>query len=124
ETTTVHAHNEHNEIESAQGLIDAIRAGLRVVVVPEAGVPSISDPCYRLTRRSIAADIAVTVAPGASAALAALVVSGLPTDRFAFEGFLPRKAGEKTKTLTALGDETRSLIFYESPHRTAATLQA
>src|SRR5699024_872112 len=66
----------------------------------------------------------VTVAPGASAAVTALVLSGLPTDRFAFEGFLPRKAGEKTKALAALADETRTLIFYESPHRTAATLQA
>lgn len=123
-TATVVSHHEHNETESAQGLIDAIRAGQHVVFVPEAGMPAISDPGYRLTQRAIAADIAVTVAPGASAALAALVVSGLPTDRFAFEGFLPRKAGEKTKTLAALGDETRSLIFYESPHRTAATLQA
>ncbi len=123
-TATVVSHHEHNETESAQGLIDAIRAGQNVVFVPEAGMPAISDPGFRLTQHAIAADIAVTVAPGASAALAALVVSGLPTDRFAFEGFLPRKAGEKTKTLTALADETRSLIFYESPHRTAATLQA
>jgi len=122
-TATVVSHHEHNEAESAQGLIDAIGAGQSVVFVPEAGMPAISDPGYRLTQRAIAANIAVTVAPGASAALAALVVSGLPTDRFAFEGFLPRKAGEKARTLKALADETRSLIFYESPHRTAATLQ-
>src|SRR5699024_11098726 len=103
-------------------LIDAVRSGQRVVFVPEAGMPAISDPGYRLTQEAIAANIPVTVAPGASAAITALVLSGLPTDRFAFEGFLPRKAGDKANVLSALADEARSLIFYESPHRTAATL--
>lgn len=123
-TATVVSHHEHNEAESAKGLIAALQSGQRVVFVPEAGMPAISDPGYRLTQEAIAADIAVTVAPGASAAITALVLSGLPTDRFAFEGFLPRKAGDKTKVLIALADETRSLIFYESPHRTAATLHS
>lgn len=121
---TVVSHHEHNEVDSAAGLIDAVRSGQRVVFVPEAGMPAISDPGYRLTQEAIAADIPVTVAPGASAAIIALVLSGLPTDRFAFEGFLPRKAGDKAKVLSVLADETRSLIFYESPHRTAATLES
>src|SRR5690625_6385396 len=95
-----------------------------MMYVPEAGMPAISDPGYRLTQQAIAADVPVTVAPGASAALTALVLSGLPTDRFAFEGFLPRKAGEKATVLAGLAGESRTLIFYESPHRTAATLEA
>ena len=123
-TGSVVSHHEHNEAESARGLIDAVREGKTVVFVPEAGMPAISDPGYRLTQEAIAANVAVTVAPGASAAITALVLSGLPTDRFAFEGFIPRKAGEKAKTLTALATETRTLIFYESPHRTADTLRA
>lgn len=123
-SATVVSHHEHNEAESAKGLIAAARSGQRVVFVPEAGMPAISDPGYRLTTEAIAASIPVTVAPGASAAITALVLSGLPTDRFAFEGFIPRKTGEKAKVLAALAAETRTLIFYESPHRTAATLQA
>lgn len=123
-SATVVSHHEHNEADSAAGLIDAVRQGKHVVFVPEAGMPAISDPGYRLVQEAVAADIGVTVAPGASAALAALVLSGLPTDRFAFEGFLPRKSGEKTAVLTGLAEETRTLIFYESPHRTAATLEA
>ncbi|MDN6411465.1 MAG: 16S rRNA (cytidine(1402)-2'-O)-methyltransferase [Yaniella sp.] len=121
---TVVSHHEHNEVDSAAGLIDAVRSGQRVVFVPEAGMPAISDPGYRLTQEAIAANIPVTVAPVASAAITALVLAGLPTDRFAFEGFLPRKAGDKANVLSALADETRSLIFYESPHRTAATLES
>ena len=123
-TGTVVSHHEHNEVESAKGLIAAVQAGKSVVFVPEAGMPAISDPGYRLTQEAIAADIPVTVAPGASAAITALVLSGLPTDRFAFEGFIPRKAGEKATVLAALAAETRTLIFYESPHRTADTLRA
>lgn len=121
---TVVSHHEHNEVESSKGLIDAIHAGKRVVFVPEAGMPAVSDPGYRLTREAIAANIPVTVAPGASAAITGLVLSGLPTDRFAFEGFLPRKTGDKAKALSALAAESRTLIFYESPHRTAVTLRA
>lgn len=123
-TGTVVSHHEHNEVESSKGLIAAVQAGKSVVFVPEAGMPAISDPGYRLTKEAIAADIPVTVAPGASAAITALVLSGLPTDRFAFEGFIPRKAGEKATVLAALAAETRTLIFYESPHRTADTLRA
>ncbi len=122
-TGTVVSHHEHNEAESAKGLIQAVRDGKHVVFVPEAGMPAISDPGYRLTQEAIAAGVDITVAPGASAAVTALVLSGLPTDRFAFEGFIPRKAGEKAKALAALAAETRTLIFYESPHRTADTLR-
>ena len=121
---TVVSHHEHNEAESSKGLIEAVLAGKNVVFVPEAGMPAISDPGYRLTQEALAADVEVTVAPGASAAMTALVLSGLPTDRFAFEGFIPRKTGEKTRTLAGLAAETRTLIFYESPHRTAETLRA
>lgn len=123
-TGTVVSHHAHNETESAKGLIEAVRNGQHVVFVPEAGMPAISDPGYRLTQEAIAADIPVTVAPGASAVLTALVLSGLPTNRFAFEGFLPRKTGEKATLLAGLAAETRTLIFYESPHRTAETLRA
>lgn len=123
-SATVVSHHEHNEAESAKGLIEAVRAGKNVVFVPEAGMPAISDPGYRLTQEAIAGGIVVTVAPGASAAITALVLSGLPTDRFAFEGFIPRKAGEKANALTELAAETRTLIFYESPHRTVETLHA
>lgn len=121
---TVVSHHEHNETESAKGLIEAVGAGQSVVFVPEAGMPAISDPGYRLIQHAIAADIPVTVAPGASAAITGLVLSGLPTARFAFEGFLPRKTGEKVTMLAGLAAETRTLIFYESPHRTADTLAA
>ena len=121
---TVVSHHEHNEAESAKGLIEAVRSGKSVVFVPEAGMPAISDPGYRLVQEAIAADIPVTVAPGASAAITGLVLSGLPTARFAFEGFLPRKTGEKATLLAGLAAETRTLIFYESPHRTADTLAA
>src|SRR5699024_9801219 len=121
---TVVSHHEHNEVDSAAGLLDAVQSGQRVVFVPEAGMPAISDPGYRLAQEAIAVGIPVTVAPGASAAITALVLSGLPTDRFAFEGFLPRKTGDRAKVLAALASETRSLIFYESPHRTAATLNS
>lgn len=121
---TIVSHHEHNEVESSKGLIESLRQGKHVVFVAEAGMPAISDPGYRLTRDAIDAGIEVSAAPGASAAITALVLSGLPTDRFAFEGFLPRKTGERNTTLAALAAETRTLIFYESPHRTAVSLEA
>jgi len=95
-----------------------------VVVVSDAGMPLVSDPGYRLLTVAIAADAPIEVFPGPSAALAALALSGLPTDRFAFEGFPPRKEGEKAAALAALAGEQRTLIFFESPHRVAATLAA
>lgn len=114
--------HEHNEGRVAQRLVDRVLAGDTVVVVSDAGMPLVSDPGYRLLTVAIAADVPIEVLPGPSAALAALALSGLPTDRFAFEGFPPRKEGEKASALGALAAEQRTLIFFESPHRVAATL--
>jgi 16S rRNA (cytidine1402-2'-O)-methyltransferase len=95
-----------------------------VVVVTDAGMPSVSDPGYRLVDAAVAAGIRVTCVPGPSAVLMALAVSGLPVDRFCFEGFLPRKPGEKARGLAALADERRTMVFFEAPHRIDATLLA
>jgi 16S rRNA (cytidine1402-2'-O)-methyltransferase len=95
-----------------------------VVVVTDAGMPSVSDPGYRLVDAAVAAGIRVTCVPGPSAVLMALAVSGLPVDRFCFEGFLPRKPGEKARGLAALADERRTMVFFEAPHRIDATLEA
>jgi len=116
--------HEHNEGHMAQRLVDRVLAGDTVMVVSDAGMPLVSDPGYRLLTVAIAADVPIEVFPGPSAALAALALSGLPTDRFAFEGFPPRKEGEKAAALAALAGEQRTLIFFESPHRVAATLAA
>jgi 16S rRNA (cytidine1402-2'-O)-methyltransferase len=116
--------HEHNEERVAQRLVNRVLAGETVVVVSDAGMPLVSDPGYRLLTAAIAADALIEVLPGPSAALAALALSGLPTDRFAFEGFPPRKDGEKASALAALAAEQRTLIFFESPHRVAATLAA
>lgn len=111
-----------NESTRTAELLDALRVGQRVVVVSDAGMPSVSDPGYRLVDAAVAAGIKVTVVPGPSAVLAALTVSGLPVDRFCFEGFLPRKDGERSNRLHALAQEQRTLVFFEAPHRLAATL--
>jgi 16S rRNA (cytidine1402-2'-O)-methyltransferase len=116
--------HEHNELERAESLVALARAGSTVVLVSDAGMPTISDPGYRLVGAAIAADVPVTVIPGASAVIAALAVSGLPTDRFTFEGFLPRRSGRRSAALTALAKETRTMVFFESPRRTEATLAA
>jgi 16S rRNA (cytidine1402-2'-O)-methyltransferase len=92
--------------------------------VTDAGMPSVSDPGYRLVDAAVSAGIRVTCVPGPSAVLMALAVSGLPVDRFCFEGFLPRKAGEKARGLAALADERRTMVFFEAPHRIDATLVA
>jgi len=113
---------EGNERERTPALIDALRAGEDVLVVTDAGMPSVSDPGYRLVAEAIEHDLPVTVLPGPSAVLAALAVSGLPVDRFCFEGFLPRKPGERRAALAALAAEPRTLIFFEAPHRLAGSL--
>ena len=105
-------------------LIAALRAGKRVVLVTDAGMPSVSDPGYRLVAACVEAGIAVTAAPGPSAVLTALALSGLPVDRFCFEGFLPRKAGERARALAALAADQRTLVFFEAPHRIAEALSA
>ena len=115
---------EGNEHLRTEGLLDSLEAGQRVVLVTDAGMPSVSDPGYRLVAAAIERGVTVTSVPGPSAVLTALAVSGLPVDRFCFEGFLPRKAGERLRRLTALAEESRTLVFFEAPHRTHATLQS
>ncbi|MDO4243502.1 MAG: 16S rRNA (cytidine(1402)-2'-O)-methyltransferase [Actinomyces sp.] len=114
--------HEHNERERSAELIDAARAGLAVVVVSDAGTPGVSDPGYRLVRAAAEAGVPVTTLPGPSAVLAALSVSGLATDRFTFEGFVARKAGERRRQLEALARESRTMVFLESPRRVHATV--
>ena len=115
---------EGNEAARTPELVEALTAGHRVLVVTDAGMPSVSDPGYRLVVAAVAAGIRVTAVPGPSAVLTALAVSGLPVDRFCFEGFLSRKAGERSRQLAALAEEPRTLVFFEAPHRTAETLAA
>lgn len=115
---------EGNESARTPELLEALIAGQRVVLVTDAGMPSVSDPGYRLVAAAVEHDITITSVPGPSAVLTALAVSGLPVDRFCFEGFLPRKAGERARRLAALASEERTLVFFEAPHRTAATLAA
>jgi 16S rRNA (cytidine1402-2'-O)-methyltransferase len=111
-----------NETARVPQLLAALRDGQDVLVVTDAGMPSVSDPGYRLVAAAAAAGLEVTTLPGPSAVTAALAVSGLPVDRFCFEGFLPRKAGERSRALAALADERRTLVLFEAPHRLAATL--
>jgi 16S rRNA (cytidine1402-2'-O)-methyltransferase len=118
------SYHEHNEAARTPELVQAIRDGSRVVLVTDAGMPSVSDPGYRLVAAVAAAGLRVTAVPGPSAVLTALAVSGLPVDRFCFEGFLPRKAGERARALAALRREPRTMLFFEAPHRLAATLGA
>ncbi|NRQ48271.1 16S rRNA (cytidine(1402)-2'-O)-methyltransferase [Aeromicrobium stalagmiti] len=115
---------EGNEERRTPELAAMLVDGLTVVLVTDAGMPSVSDPGYRLVVAAIEADVAVTAIPGPSAVLTALAVSGLPVDRFCFEGFLPRKAGERTRALTELAAERRTMVFFESPHRTETSLRA
>jgi 16S rRNA (cytidine1402-2'-O)-methyltransferase len=115
---------EANETVQTPELVEALLGGARVLLISDAGMPSVSDPGYRLVSAAVAADIRVTVVPGPSAVLAALAVSGLPVDRFCFEGFLPRRQGERSQRLTALAAEQRTQVFFESRHRLAATLAA
>ena len=115
---------EGNETARTAGLVERMVAGERVVLVTDAGMPSVSDPGYRLVAAAVEAGVRVTAVPGPSAVLTALAVSGLPVDRFCFEGFLPRKAGERSRRLASLVAEERTLVFFEAPHRTPAALAA
>jgi 16S rRNA (cytidine1402-2'-O)-methyltransferase len=114
--------HEYNKARAGLGILRRLREGDGVALVSDAGTPAISDPGYELVRDTIAAGIPVEVIPGPSALVAALVVSGLPTDHFAFEGFLPARSARRRKALEALARETRTMIFYESPQRVAAFL--
>lgn len=121
-TGRVLSFHEHNEDDRAPELVRAAQDGARVLVVSDAGMPSVSDPGYRLVRVATDAGVRVSVAPGPSAVLTALAISGLATDRFCFEGFVPRKGGDRSRALTALAAEPRTMVFFESPHRLAGTL--
>lgn len=121
-TARVVSYFEGNEASRTPDLVDAVGAGQRVVLVTDAGMPSVSDPGYRLVVACIEAGLRVTAVPGPSAVLTALAVSGLPVDRFCFEGFLPRKAGERGRRLTELAGEQRTMVFFEAPHRLAEFL--
>ena len=123
-TGRVVSHHEHNEASRVAELLEVVRGGGTVLVVSDAGMPTVSDPGLPLVRAAVEAGLTVTTAPGPSAVLAALAVSGLPTDRFTFEGFPPRKAGERATVLAALTDERRTMVFFEAPHRLGATLAA
>jgi 16S rRNA (cytidine1402-2'-O)-methyltransferase len=113
-----------NESKRTDDLISLLEHGARVVVVSDAGMPTVSDPGYRLVTAAIARGFRVTAVPGPSAVLTALAVSGLPVDRFCFEGFLPRKASERQRRLRGLATEPRTMVFFEAPHRMSATLSA
>jgi len=120
--TRLMALHDYNEIEAVGTVISALESGLSVALVSDAGTPLVSDPGYRLVRAAHERNITVSPIPGASALTAALSVAGLPTDRFAFEGFLPHKAAARRQLLESLGQETRTIVFYESVHRIAESL--
>ena len=114
--------NDHTEAAQARDIVDRLARGERVAVVTDAGTPGISDPGERLVRAAIAGGHRVEVVPGPSAPIAALVASGLPTGRFCFEGFLPRKGSARADRLEALAGEERTMVLFEAPHRLAGTL--
>ncbi|MEV6022610.1 16S rRNA (cytidine(1402)-2'-O)-methyltransferase [Streptomyces sp. NPDC052036] len=115
---------EGNESARTPELVEALAGGARVLLVTDAGMPSVSDPGYRLVAAAVEKDVRVTAVPGPSAVLTALALSGLPVDRFCFEGFLPRKAGERLSRLREVAGERRTLVYFEAPHRLEATLAA
>lgn len=116
------AHHKYNEHGTSASIIERLKAGQTVALVSDAGTPGISDPGFFLVREAVRAGIEVQTLPGATAFVPALVSSGLPCDRFCFEGFLPQKKGRQTKLLS-LKDEERTMVFYESPYRVLKTLQ-
>ncbi|WP_425458601.1 16S rRNA (cytidine(1402)-2'-O)-methyltransferase [Actinomadura decatromicini] len=118
------SYHDANERTRTAGLVAELLAGRDVLVITDAGMPGVSDPGYRLVQAAVAEGVPVTVLPGPSAVTTALVASGLPTDRFCFEGFPPRKPGERARRLGALADEPRTMVFFESPRRLDDTLAA
>ncbi|MBH1935379.1 16S rRNA (cytidine(1402)-2'-O)-methyltransferase [Streptomyces sp. AV19] len=123
-TGRVVSYFEGNESARTPELVEALAGGARVLLVTDAGMPSVSDPGYRLVAAAVERGVKVTAVPGPSAVLTALAVSGLPVDRFCFEGFLPRKAGERLGRLREVADERRTLVYFESPHRLEDSLAA
>ena len=116
------SHHKFNEHGTSAGIVERLKAGQNIALISDAGTPGISDPGFFLVREATKAGIEVTCLPGATAFVPALVMSGLPCDRFSFEGFLPQKKGRQTK-LTTLAQEQRTMVFYESPYRLLKTLQ-
>lgn len=119
--TQMHSHHMHNEHRTMESLINKLKAGATLALISDAGTPAISDPGFLLTRACVENNIEVECLPGATAFVPALVNSGLPNDRFVFEGFLPVKKGRQTR-LELLAEETRTMVFYESPHKLLKTL--
>ncbi|TVZ56697.1 16S rRNA (cytidine1402-2'-O)-methyltransferase [Lutibacter sp. Hel_I_33_5] len=119
--TQMHSHHMHNEHKSVEGVVKRIKNGETCALISDAGTPAISDPGFLLTRACVQHTIEVDCLPGATAFVPALVNSGLPNDKFVFEGFLPVKKGRQTRLLL-LAQETRTMIFYESPHKLVKTL--
>lgn len=119
--TPMHSHHMHNEHRSIDQIVKRLQAGETIALISDAGTPAISDPGFLLTRACVEHHIEVECLPGATAFVPALVNSGLPNDRFVFEGFLPEKKGRQTRFLT-LSEETRTMIFYVSPHKLIKTL--
>jgi 16S rRNA (cytidine1402-2'-O)-methyltransferase len=124
-STTAQIWSFYDAVEEAKSpeLIDRVEAGDVVVVISDAGMPTVSDPGYRIVQEAIARGIKVSVIPGPSAVLTALAISGLAVDRFSFEGFLPRKSGERKNFLDQLADDQRTMVFFEAPHRLVESLQ-
>lgn len=116
------AFHDHNEAGQLEKVLDRARSGGTVLVVSDAGMPTVSDPGFRLVRAAHEEGIPLTVIPGPSAVLTALAIAGIPTDRFCFEGFVPRKPGERRRLLAELSGERRTMVFFESPRRLSATL--
>lgn len=119
--TPLQSHHMHNEHKTVEGLINKLKSGTSIALISDAGTPAISDPGFLLTRACIENDIDVECLPGATAFVPALVNSGLPNDKFVFEGFLPVKKGRQSRLLL-LAEESRTIIFYESPHKLLKTL--
>ncbi len=120
-TTQMHSHHMHNEHKTVENIVRRIQAGETFALISDAGTPAISDPGFLLVRACVEAGVEVDCLPGATAFVPALVNSGFPNDKFVFEGFLPVKKGRQTRLL-ALAEETRTIIFYESPHKLLKTL--
>ncbi|MEI6373050.1 MAG: 16S rRNA (cytidine(1402)-2'-O)-methyltransferase [Actinomycetes bacterium] len=123
-TAPVVAYHDSVERDRLPRLMEKLRGGALVVLVTDAGMPSVSDPGYRLVEAAVREGVDVSVIPGPSAVTTALAVSGLPVDRFCFEGFLPRRSGERSARLAELASERRTMVFFEAPHRLAAMLTA
>ncbi|MGE4545206.1 MAG: 16S rRNA (cytidine(1402)-2'-O)-methyltransferase [Pedobacter sp.] len=121
-TTSLTSYFAHNEAVKGERILELLRQGKSVALITDAGTPAISDPGFLLVRVCREQNLPVTAVPGASAVIAALSVAGLPTERFAFEGFLPPKSSARRKIFKALGEEKRTLVFYEAPHRLVASL--